>query len=371
MNAYKAFVRPLAFMLPAETAHHLGMWALRRRRVWEALRPVLDFEDIMLRQHAGGLEFVNPVGLAPGFDKDCEVLDSLACLGFGFLEGGTVMPEPRQGNPRPRLLRYPRESALVNCLGLPSRGLEACVGRLRRWSEHRSAPIPVLVSLMGFTLEEYVSAFRALQPWADALEIALRCPNTPDERNFVERDEFATLLAGLAAHKQKPIWVKLPSLDIEVPREHFLDLVESALHLGIDGFVVSGTRPVADSRLSRRGGSLSGRPVLGRTLQAVREVYQKTAGGVPIIAQGGIGSGEDAFAAIAAGANAVSVYTEFIYEGPGLARRINRDLVALMRSRRVESVRELRGREGTSPHVAPPGATAKGAPGGASPRMVG
>ena len=346
MTVYKAFVRPVAFVLPADTAHGLGMWALRRRRVWEALRPALTFEDAVLRQNAGGLEFPNPVGLAPGFDKDCEALGSLACLGFGFLEGGTVMPAPRKGNPRPRLLRYPHERALANCLGLPSRGLDGCVDQLRRWKSRRSAFVPVIVSFMGFTLDEYVAAFRALQPWADALEVALRCPNTPDERNFVDRDEFRTLLVQLMAYRQKPVWVKLPSLDVEVSRDHFRDLVEAGLERGVDGFVVSGTRPVTEPRLSRGSGSLSGRPVLGRTLQAVREVYRRTLGRAPIIAQGGIGSGQDAFAAIAAGANAVSVYTQFVYEGPGLARRINQDLVALLRARGIGSIRELSGREG-------------------------
>jgi dihydroorotate dehydrogenase len=380
MNVYKTFIRPALFVLPAETAHGLGMWALRPRRAWEALRPALTFEHDVLRQRAGGLDLVNPVGLGPGFDKDCDVLGSLACVGFGFLEGGTVMPRPREGNPRPRLLRYPHQTALVNCMGLPSCGVDECVKHLRRGREMRSPSIPVLVSFMGFTPEEYVSAFRALQPWADALEVALRCPNTPDERSFVERDEFASLLTQLTAHKSKPIWVKLPSLDVEVDRTHFVDLVELGLRLGVDGFVVSGTHPVDDPRLSRGRGSLSGRPVLGRTLQSVRAAYGKTLGRAPIIAQGGIASGSDAFAAIAAGANAVSVFTQLIYEGPGLVRRINQDLVALMSGHGIGSIQELCGREEARgdrsvvdgrPAMLPPGATVPGASDGTSPRMAG
>jgi dihydroorotate dehydrogenase len=244
----------------------------------------------------------------------------------------------------------------------------------------RSPSVPILVSFMGFTPEEYVSAFRALQPWADALEVALRCPNTPDERNFVERDEFVSLLSQLTAHKSKPIWVKLPSLDIEVDRDHFVDLVELGLRHGVDGFVVSGTHPVDDPRLSRGRGSLSGRPVLGRTLQSVRAAFGKTRGRAPIIAQGGIASGSDAFAVIAAGANAVSVFTQLIYEGPGLVRQINQDLVALMSGHGIGSIRELCGREGARadqpvvddrPPILSPGATVQGAGDGTSPRMAG
>ena len=345
MNVYRELIRPAAFLLPAETAHHLGLWALRQSRAWEALRPVFTFADPALHQHAGGLDLRNPVGVAPGFDKDCEVMRGLASLGFGFVEAGTVMPTPREGNPGPRLLRYVDHDALANCLGLPSRGVNGCADSLRRWRGRGLSAVPVIVSFMGFTLDEYVAGFRALQPLADALEIALRCPNTPDEQNFVSRGEFATLLTELMRFREKPLWVKLPSLDVEVDRDHLADLVETSLRGGVDGFMVSGTRPVVDPRLSRGRGSLSGRPVLGRTMTAVREVYRVTRGRAAIVAQGGIGSAEDAFAAILAGANAVSIYTQFVYEGPGLARRINRELVTLMRARGVASIRELCGRE--------------------------
>lgn len=353
MNLYRTLVRPAAFVLPPEAAHHAGLWALRRARVWEALAPAFEVRDPSLRQRAGGLEFRNPVGVAPGFDKDCEALRGLACLGFGFIEGGTVMPLPRAGNPGPRLLRYPDRGALANCLGLPSRGVRGCVDLLRRFRAHGTGAVPVLVSFMGFTLDEYVEAFSALQPWADALEVALRCPNTPDERNFVDRAEYAALLDALMARREKPVWVKLPSLDVEVDRDHLVDLVEAGLRCGVDGFMVSGTRPVEEPRLSRGRGSLSGRPVLGRTLEAVRCAYGAARGRAPIVAQGGIGSGADAFAAIASGASAVSVYTQFVYEGPGLARRINRELAALLRDRGIGSIADLRGsaHAGASPLV--------------------
>jgi len=343
MNAYRTLVRPAAFLLPPETAHRVALWTLRRARMWEALRPAFTFTDPALRQRIGGLEFHNPVGVAPGFDKDGEALRGLACLGFGFLESGTVLPLPRAGNPGPRLLRYPEQEALANCLGLPGRGVHGCAELLRRWSARGPVGVPVIVSFMGFTLDEYVRVFSELQPWADALEVALRCPNTPDERNFVDRDEFGTLLAALMEYKRKPVWVKLPSLDAEVDRQHLADLVEIGLRHGVDGFMVSGTRPIDEPRLSRGRGSLSGRPVLGRTLEAVGVVYRATRGRAPIVAQGGISSGADALAAIASGANAVSVYTQFVYDGPGLASRINRELAALMRARGAGSIHDLCG----------------------------
>jgi dihydroorotate dehydrogenase (fumarate)/dihydroorotate dehydrogenase len=348
VNLYRTLVRPAAFLLPAETAHHAGLWALGRERVWEAFGPALSVADPALRQHLGGLEFRNPVGVAPGFDKDCEVLRGLACLGFGFIEGGTVLPLPRAGNPGPRLLRYPAQEALANCLGLPSRGVAGCVEFLRRFRAGGTGSVPVIVSFMGFTLEQYVDVFRALEPWADALEVALRCPNTPDERNFVDRAEYAALLDALMVERHKPVWVKLPSLDVEVDRAHLVDLVESGVGRGVDGFMVSGTRPIEEPRLSRGRGTLSGRPVRARTLDAVRAAYGAARGRAPIVAQGGIGSGADAYAAIACGASAVSVYTQFVYEGPGLARRINLELLALMKDRGVGSIAELCGSEHAS-----------------------
>lgn len=344
MDLYQALCRAILFRLPAESAHELGMWALRRAAVWRRLRPLFEVAEPSLAQQVGGLRFPVPVGLAPGFDKDCEALDGLTCLGFGFLEVGTVLRAPRRGNPRPRLLRDVERRTLVNCMGLPSHGVDAVVDRLRRRAARPGRRVPVIVSMLGDSLDGYLHLFEMLQPWVDATEIALRCPNTPEEPDFVSPASFDRLMGLLTTRKSRPVFVKLPTLDAEVTRDQLLALVDISQRRGVDGFVVSGTHPVVEPRVSMGRGTLSGSPVLPRTLHAVAEVYRRAGSGPAVIAQGGIATGADAFAAIAAGASAVSVYAAFVYRGPAVARRISEELRALMSARGIEGLAALRGR---------------------------
>lgn len=343
MDLYQAACRALLFRLPAESAHELGKWVLRWTALWRRLHARFSVTEVALAQDVGGLWLSNPVGLAPGFDKDCEVLDGLACLGFGFLEAGTVMRAPRRGNPRPRLLRDVARRALVNCMGLPSLGVDAVADRLRRRAGPSGPRVPVIVSMLGDSLDGYLQLFESLQPWVEATEIALRCPNTPDEPDFITPASFDRLIGLLTARKTRPIFVKLPTLDVEVTREQLLALVDVSLRHGVDGFVVSGTRPVEEPRVSMGRGSLSGPPVLPRTLHAVGEVYRRAGARAAVIAQGGITTGADAFAAIAAGASAVSVYAAFVYRGPAVARCINEELAALLRVEGIHALAALRG----------------------------
>jgi dihydroorotate dehydrogenase len=332
----------MLFTLPAETAHDAGKWALRRAGLWRLLAARFEVNAPALTQTSGGLTWSNPIGLAPGFDKDCEMLDALASLGFGFLEVGTIMLESRRGNLRPRLLRYPDRRALVNCMGLPSRGMDYCLAQLKRWAQRRTAT-PVIVSFLDTTLDGYVHLFEMLQPWADALELALWCPNTPEEADFVDPTQFERLLAAFNTRKTKPLFVKLPSLDVEVPLEHLQAMVDVGLRSGVDGFVVSGTYPVAEARVSMGRGSLSGPPALPRTLRTVEHVYRRAGTRAALIAQGGIMTGSDARDALAAGASAVSVYSGLIYRGPSVAKQISTELLALLEADGIESVAGLRG----------------------------
>jgi dihydroorotate dehydrogenase len=178
----------------------------------------------------------------------------------------------------------------------------------------------------------------------------LRCPNTRDEPDFVTPERFRHLLGALSARKTRPLFVKLPNLEIEIPKDHFITLIDIALEHGIDGLVVSGTYPIDEPRISMKRGSIAGAPTFDRTLNAVRETFARTGPRMPVIAQGGISSGRDAFDSIAAGASAVSVYSAFVYRGPAVARRIADELVALMRQAGIESLDTLRGR-GTEPQA--------------------
>jgi dihydroorotate dehydrogenase subfamily 2 len=350
VDVYETLLRPIAFALPAEAAHDAAKWVLRRpalaglaARVTGASRAA---DPSLLALEVRGLALRTPIGLAPGFDKDGDLVEGLGALGFGFLEIGTVMLKPRSGNPKPRLHRYPDRRALVNCMGLPSRGLDYAVEALARSAPARLTParVPTIVSFLGWSLEDYFQLFERLQPVSDAMELALRCPNTRDEPDFVSPDRFRHLLGGLVARKTRPLFVKLPNLEIELPKDQFRALIDIAMEHGVDGLVVSGTYPVEEPRISMKRGSIAGRPTFERTLNAARETFARTGPRVALIAQGGISTGRDAFEVIAAGASAVSVYSALVYRGPSVARRIGDELAALMRAAGIASPAALRGR---------------------------
>lgn len=340
MDVYRSLLRPWLFRLPAETAHEAGRELLRAIGPLPYRRPP---DDPRLAVRIGGLAAANPVGLAAGFDKDCECLDGLQRLGFGYLVAGTVMPAERRGNPtdRPRVLRLPETESLLNCLGLPSQGLAYAVDRL---AVRRPGPAPVVVSVGGNTLADYLTCFEAVQPLADAVEINLRCPNArDDEGDFLRPAAFEQLMAELGRRKTRPLFVKLPTAGDPVGDGERLDLVERGLRLPIDAFTLPCTWTVADGRLSIGRGNLTGRAVFERALQTVRDVRAVTRGRLAVRARGGVSCGEDAYRAIAAGASAVDLYTAFVYQGWSVARRINAELLALMEARGVASVQALCG----------------------------
>ena len=338
-DVYRRLVRPLLFRLEPETAHRLSAPILRSRALCQLLGggPVVDPR---LKVEADALRFPNPVGLAPGFDKHAEFVAGLGSLGFGYLVAGTVMPEPRAGNPRPRIVRIPEQGAMLNCLGLPSHGLEAFARRLA--SSPRS--VPVIASLGAPDLEGYLRGQRRLRGLTDAVEINLQCANNADDPGANLRPDAAErIVAALAERKTGPLYLKLNSYETEAERQDRLELVERLLRYAVDGFSTPSTWRGRDPRLSLGEGNWSGRPLLPRTVQIVRDVYDATRGRVAIHARGGISSGRDAFEAIAAGATTVEVLTAFVYQGWSVARQINRELLALLRAEGVPSVTALRG----------------------------
>jgi dihydroorotate dehydrogenase len=173
---YESLLRPLLFALSPDRSHALAHAALRVPAPWRAAAAVqgLDVADPRLRVRFAGIDLPNPVGLAAGFDKNCELMDSLSCLGFGFLTVGSIMPAPRTGNPFPRLVRYPETQSLADAMGVPSTGRDACVARLRA---HRRTGPPLFANVGGFSAAEIATSFLAVEPYVDAIEISLMCPN--------------------------------------------------------------------------------------------------------------------------------------------------------------------------------------------------
>jgi len=335
-------VKPLLFALPAETAHD---WAGRLLRVTQrtplrrALSARYTVEDPRLCSEVFGLEFPNPVGVAAGFDKNAHLPPGLAALGFGFVEVGGVTAEPQAGNPRPRLFRLPEDEALINRLGLNNDGAERVGRRLR----DLAVDVPVGVNVAK---TEHVSRADAPADYrrtyeavtgADFFVVNVSCPNSQGFEQLQNREAMADIFAELTDAGAGPLLVKL-SPDLPDPAAAgALDLVEE---FGLDGVVAANTstdRPdgLRSPHRTERGG-LSGKPIADRATRMVRLAARRV--DVPVVGVGGVASAHDAYERIRAGADLVQLYTALVYEGPSVARDINRGLLELLERDGFDSV---------------------------------
>lgn len=359
-------LRPLVFLLPAETAHRLGLWLLAvlgqlagpcrwlRRRA---------LSGIDLPTRVAGLEFPNPIGLAAGMDKDAEAIGGLFALGFGSVEIGTVTPRPQPGNPPPRLFRLPEQGALINRMGFNNRGVVHAAARLRAlgW---RPGPIGLNVGKNRDTpleraAEDYVACVDAAAPLADYVAVNASSPNTPGLRKLQEPEALEALLRAVRRRldevaPRKPLFLKIaPDLGPEAVDA----IVDVALSCGVDGLIATNTtleRPLQHP-LAGEAGGLSGAPLRELSTRTIRRAYARSGGKLPIIGVGGVASGADAYEKIRAGASLVQLYTGLVFEGPPLVRRVLRELERLLARDGFRAVAEAVGADARS---APPGTTA-------------
>jgi dihydroorotate dehydrogenase len=293
------------------------------------------------------LRFPNPIGLAAGFDKNAVAVPALAALGFGFVEVGTVTRLAQPGNPRPRLFRLPEDGALINRMGFNNLGAETVAARL---AHQRKAAVPLGISLgkskvtpLEEAVADYLGSLDALYPYGDYFAVNVSSPNTPGLRELQERDRLDALLAALQSSMRrhaadegratpKPLLVKVaPDLNDAA----LDDVLEVCLARGVSGLIAVNTTLSRDglsaqtpSALRDEPGGLSGRPLLARALAVVRRLAVRSGGRLPLIGCGGISTPDDARRMLDAGSSLVQLYTGFIYEGPGLPRRLVRGLSA-------------------------------------------
>jgi dihydroorotate dehydrogenase len=335
--------RPAIFLADAESAHGLSLAALRMMPMG---RPVDSPE---LAQRVAGLRFPNPVGLAPGYDKNAEVCAAAYGLGFGFVEIGSVTPRPQSGNPRPRLFRLVEDQAVINRMGFNNDGMDVIGDRLAALDRARLAgPLGINVGANKDSedrIADYVIAIERLATLADYVTVNISSPNTPGLRALQDKAALDDLLvrAKGAMPASKPVFLKVaPDLepaDID-------DIVASVIEHRIDGLIVSNTtitRPALKSRHASETGGLSGAPLRDLAQQRLVDFRKATGGALPLIGVGGIASAEDAYARIRAGASLVQLYSALVYEGPMLARRINRGLLALLKRDGLASISEAVG----------------------------
>ena len=334
--------RPALFMLDPETAHGLSLAALK------ALPLPAARIDPALRTTVAGIDFPGPLGAAPGYDKNGEVPDALLRLGFGFAEVGTVTPLAQAGNPRPRLFRLAEDRAVINRMGFNNAGAEALLARLQARRE-RGGVVGVNIGANKDSpdrIADYAHLARIMAPLATYLTVNISSPNTPGLRALQDEGALAALLdAVLAARGERgpPVFLKLAP-DLE-PAD-----IDAICRIAIDrqlgALIVSNTtitRPALRSRHAEEAGGLSGAPLRDLAHQRLCDFRSASGGAIPLIGVGGIATAADAWARIRAGASLVQFYSAMVYEGPGLARRINAGLIRLMQRDGFSTIAEAVG----------------------------
>ena len=328
-------LRPLLFALDPERAHELTLRALRAPAAALLLRTLYGARVPSLPVHCMGLRFSNPLGLAAGLDKQAAAVGSLAALGFGFLELGTVTPRPQPGNPRPRMFRLPQAAALINRMGFNSVGLDPFLANLAR----APRPVPLGINLgknkdtpAERALEDYLAGLRAVYAHADYVTVNISSPNTPGLRALQEESALAALLAGLKQAQTQlcqihgryvPVALKIaPDLDDEA----LDDIAHLLLQHRIDAVIATNTtvtRPGLEREpRAQEAGGLSGRPLRPLATQVITRLYRTLQGRIPIIGVGGIETAEDAWEKLIAGADLLQIYAALIYRGPAVVGRI-------------------------------------------------
>jgi dihydroorotate dehydrogenase len=340
---YRYFIKPIFFLFPPETIHRIVFKTLKILFIIPGLRILVKsayvVNDKRLERKLFGLTFSSPVGLAAGFDKDAKLFDELSCFGFGFIEIGTVTPVAQSGNEKPRMFRLVEDEALINRMGFNNEGMEVVAGRLK----NRSCKVIIGGNIGKNKLtpnelanDDYGKCFEALFHHVDFFVVNVSSPNTPGLRNLQDKEPLTKLLSYLKVLNSnkpspKPILLKIAP---DLSKEQLDDIILIVAETKIDGVIATNTTIHRDHLATGNrkielvgAGGLSGRPLSDRSTAVIRYLADQSNKAFPIIGVGGILSGEDAIEKLNAGATLVQVYTGFVYEGPGIVKRINKAIL--------------------------------------------
>ena len=356
-------LRRLFFMLDAERAHYTAMNALKYTPGAKMIAKTLfQFKSSALQKNIFGLTFSNPIGLGAGFDKNAIYLKELAALGFGFVEVGTVTPLPQPGNEKPRLFRLPKDKALINRMGFNNDGADAVKKRLQNWKNAQLSGIknqesknnhqPSTASnqlIIGCNIgknkittnedawKDYAACFTKLHDSADYFVVNVSSPNTPGLRALQDKDALYKILSELQSinhglKDKKPLLLKIAP---DLTQHQLEDIISLAGNTDLDGIVATNTtisredlHTSPQTIQSIGAGGLSGKPLIKKTTGIVSFLNKNLEGNLPVIASGGIFTGHDAKEKLDAGASLVQVWTGFIYEGPGIVKKIGNHLLS-------------------------------------------
>ena len=340
-----SLIRPALFLLDPERAHGLAIAALK---LLPPGKPAPDGGPLAIR--VAGLSFPNPLGMAAGFDKNAEVPDALLGVGFGFAEVGSITPLPQAGNPKPRMFRLVEDRGVINRLGFNNAGAEAA---LRRLTCRHGKPGIVGINIgankdSSDRIADYVAMTKVMAPLASYLAVNISSPNTPGLRALQDEASLSGLLDAVLEARgpsRVPVFLKVaPDLtpgDIDA-------ISRIAIDKGIAALIVSNTtisRPPLRSRYAGESGGLSGAPLNALAQQRLRDFRKASGGAIQLVGVGGIGSAEDAWARIRAGASLIQLYTAMAFDGPDIARHIVHGLERLMKRDGFASIAEAVGSE--------------------------
>ena len=337
LNLLYSLARAALFQLDPEVAHDLALKSLAALGPGAALLGA--GADTGESRRVMGIDFPNPVGLAAGLDKNGEYIDVLAALGFGFVEIGTVTPRPQPGNPKPRMFRLTEHEAIINRLGFNNVGVEKLLANVDRASFRGVLGINIGKNFdtpLERAADDYVACLEAVYSRATYVTVNISSPNTKSLRDLQSSEKLDELLGTLMSARaslavkhgsRKPLVLKIaPDLD----QTQIDAIAELAVKHAVDGLIATNTtvdrEEIAGHRHAGEMGGLSGRPLLARSNEVLAKLAAALGGRVPLIGVGGILSGADARAKIAAGASLVQVYTGFIYRGPDLIAQARRAL---------------------------------------------
>jgi dihydroorotate dehydrogenase len=344
-------LRKLLFNFPTEDVHHFTMNSLKTAGNIPFAKKIIEqnfqYDHPSLQKNLFGLQFKNPVGLGAGFDKNALYLRELEALGFGFVEVGTITPQPQAGNDKPRLFRLPKDQALINRMGFNNDGVKGIRKRLEDWNTHCS-PLTTLRLIVGGNIgknkitpnedawKDYEICFKELFDCVDYFVVNVSSPNTPGLRELQEKDSLKKILSHLqiinnSYTNKKPLLLKIaPDLNT-----HQLDdIISLAFEVALDGIVATNTTIARDDLITSKteidtigAGGLSGKPLFKRSNEVLEYLIKNSSNKIPVIASGGIFTGEDAKHKLNAGAALIQVWTGFIYEGPSIVKKINKSLL--------------------------------------------
>ena len=340
--------KPYIFSLDPETAHDLAIKSLKINFLPKSLFHVENEE--ILETNLFKKNVKNPIGLAAGFDKSAEVYNSLFKFGFGFIEVGTVTPKKQLGNPKPRIFRLAKDKALINRLGFNNHGSDTVAERIAD-----NKPLGVLGINIGPNKEsknkseDFYICLSKLFSYSDYITINISSPNTQGLRDFHNQDSLTRLLDGLRKIKKdknikKPIAIKL-SPDIQSSEISYI--IEIIKKFEIEGIIISNTTDKNREKLldtnKNEAGGLSGKPLRDISTNLIKTFFKELKTKTTIIGVGGVDSGESAFEKITSGANAVQLYTGMVYKGPGIVKEIKKELISIIKQKKLKNINEAIG----------------------------